>query len=186
MIKFKEIENGVTAPLGFKASGVACGIKQKGGEDLAVIYSEIDALTAGMFTTNKFKGAAVIVDLKYLKNGNNFRAVVVNSGNANACTGEEGIKDAEEMTALTAENLGIKKEEVLVSSTGIIGKKLPMDKVKNGIIEAVEKLSYTGGGIAAKAIMTTDTKLKEFSIDTGIMEEATKQLKSAVLQKASV
>ena len=192
MLKFKNIEacppnlagrGGVTAPLGFKASGVSCGIKKSGNKDLALIYSEGPALTAGMFTTNKFKGAAVIVDLKYLKNGDNFRAVIVNSGNANASTGEQGIKDAEEMTALTAENLGVKKEEVLVSSTGIIGKKMPMDKVKKGIIEAVGKLNYNGGALAASAIMTTDTKPKELSIDTGIKGRGNKTIKIGGIAK---
>lgn len=185
MSKFKEIKDGITAPLGFKASGVACGIKKNGKKDLALIYSEVPALAAGMLTTNKFKAAPVIIDMKHLKKSNNFKAIVVNSGNANACTGEKGIKDAEKMAIITAENLGIDKEEVLVASTGIIGKKLPMEKIKKGIIEVVENLSYTGNGFAAKAIMTTDTKLKEFSIDTGIMGRGKKTIKIGGIVKGS-
>jgi glutamate N-acetyltransferase/amino-acid N-acetyltransferase len=186
MFKSKEIKGGITAPLGFKASGVSCGIKKvKGKEDLALIYSEADALAAGMFTTNKFKGAAVAVDINHLKKGKYFRAIVVNSGNANACTGKKGIDNAKEMVAVTAKNLGIEKEKVLVASTGIIGKHLPMEKIKKGIVEAVENLSYKGSSFAAEAIMTTDTKLKEFSIDTGIKGRGKKTIKIGGIAKGS-
>ncbi len=185
MAKFKEIENGVTAPLGFKAAGVSCGIKKSGKKDLALIYSEGDALAAGMFTTNKFKAAPVLVDLKHLKESDNFKAVVVNSGSANACTGAKGIKDAEEMASVTAVHLGIKKDEVLVASTGVIGKKLPLEKIKKGLTDAVEELSYKGSNSAASAIMTTDTKLKEFSIDTGITGRGKKTIKIGGIAKGS-
>lgn len=185
MVKFKEIENGVTAPSGFKAAGVSCGIKKSGNKDLAIIYSESSALAAGMFTTNKFKAAPVIIDMQHLKTSNNFRAIVANSGSANACTGDKGIKDAEEMAMITAENLGIKKEEVLIASTGVIGRELPIEKIKKGIIDAVEELSYKGSGPAASAIMTTDTKLKEFSIDTGIKGRGNKTIKIGGIAKGS-
>jgi glutamate N-acetyltransferase/amino-acid N-acetyltransferase len=185
MFKFKVIENGVTAPLGFKASGVSCGIKKSGKQDLALIYSEGSALAAGMFTTNKFKAAPVLIDMKHLKESKNFRAIVVNSGNANACTGEKGLTDAEEMASVTADNLGIKKEEVLVASTGVIGREFPIEKVKKGIIEAVEELSYNGSDFAAKAIMTTDLTLKEISIDTGIIGRGKKTIKIGGIAKGS-
>ncbi len=189
MSKFKVIENGVTAPLGFKASGVSCGIKSPHQKfwcrDLALIYSESPAVATGMFTTNKFKAAPVIVDMKHLKESKNFKAIIVNSGNANACTGKKGLKDAEEMASVTADNLGIKKEEVLVASTGVIGRKFPIEKVKKGIIEAVEELNYNGSDSAAKAIMTTDTKLKEFSIDTGIEGRSNKTIKIGGIVKGS-
>lgn len=171
--------------MGFKAAGVSCGIKKSGKKDLALISSEADALAAGMFTTNKFKAAPVIVDMKHLKTSDNFKAIVANSGSANACTGAKGIKDAEEMANITADNLGIKKGEVLVASTGVIGKKLPMDKIKKGIIDAVEELSFKGNAFAASAIMTTDTKLKEFSIDTGIKGRGNKTIKIGGIAKGS-
>ncbi len=182
---FKEINNGVTAPLGFKASGVSCGIKKGGKKDLALIYSESKALAAGMFTTNKFKAAPVIIDMKHLKTSNNFHAVVANSGSANACTGNKGIKDAEKMATVTADNLGIKKEEVLVASTGVIGKELPIKKINKGIMDAVEELNCKGSGSAASAIMTTDTKLKEFSIDAGIKGRGNKTIKIGGIAKGS-
>lgn len=185
MSKFKQIENGVTAPLGFKAAGVSCGIKKSGKKDLALIYCEAPALAAGMFTTNKFKAAPVLVDMKYLKASGNFKAIVANSGSANACTGEKGMKDAEEMAKITADNLGIEKGEVLVASTGVIGKKLPMEKIKKGIMDAVEELSLKGSASAASAIMTTDTKLKEFSIDTGIKGRGNKTIKIGGIAKGS-
>lgn len=185
MVKFKNIENGVTAPLGFKAAGVSCGIKKSGKKDLALIYSESPAVAAGMFTTNKFKAAPVLVDLKYLRESDNFKAIVVNSGSANACTGAKGIKDAEKMAVITADNLGMKKEEVLVASTGVIGRALPLEKIKKGIVDAVEELSYKGSNSAASAIMTTDTKLKEFSVDTGIKGRGNKTIKIGGIAKGS-
>ena len=184
MGKLKEIKNGITAPLGFKAAGVGCGIK-KSDKDLALIYSEADALAMGMFTTNKFKAAPVIIDLKHLRESSNFKAIVVNSGSANACTGEKGIKDAEEMAKITAVHLGTKKQEILVASTGVIGKKLPMGKIKKGIADAVEKLSYKGSHSAASAIMTTDTEMKEFSIDTGIKGRGNKTIKIGGIAKGA-
>ena len=185
MPTFKIIDGGVTAPLGFKAAGVNCGIKKGKNKDLALIYSEADALASGMFTTNKFKAAPVIIDLKHLHNGKTFRAIVANSGGANACTGNKGIKDAEKTAELTAKELGINKEQVFTASTGVIGKALPMDKIKKGIQKAAETLSYKASAFAAEAIMTTDTQVKEFAVDTGIKGRGKKTVKIGGIAKGS-
>ncbi|HIE44084.1 MAG TPA: bifunctional glutamate N-acetyltransferase/amino-acid acetyltransferase ArgJ [Candidatus Omnitrophica bacterium] len=185
MSKFQEIGGGITSPLGFKATGVSCGIKEKGKRDLALIYSETPAIAVGMFTTNKFKAAPVILDLRYLKRRNRFHAVVVNSGNANAATGEKGLRDAEKMASVTAENLGIEREEVLVASTGVIGVELPIEKIEKGIVEAVETLSYRGSSLAAEAIITTDTYPKEVSLETKIKGRGKKTIKIGGIAKGS-
>jgi glutamate N-acetyltransferase/amino-acid N-acetyltransferase len=185
MVNFKIIKNGVTAPLGFKAAGISCGIKKGKKNDLALVYSDVAALASGMFATNKFKAAPVIVDLKHLQKSKTFRAIVVNSGGANACTGAKGIKDAEEMASLTAKSLKIDKEQVFVASTGVIGKTLPMDKIKKGIKKAAETLSYKGSTSAAEAIMTTDTKVKEIAVDTGIKGRGKKTIKIGGIAKGS-
>jgi len=133
----KEIEGGITAPLGFKSCGVHCGIK-KNKLDLALIYSRFPSIAAGMFTTNKVKAAPVIVSQRKLRRGS-IRAIVANSGNANACTGKRGIDDANRMCEITAQELGITSEEVLVASTGIIGEYLPMNKIEEGIKLAAKR-----------------------------------------------
>jgi len=116
----REIEGGVTAPEGFKASGIHCGIK-KNKPDLALIYSKVPALAWAMFTTNKVKAAPVQICIKKICQ-RRAQAIVVNSGNANACTGEKGIRNAERIIKATSQELGVKEEEVLMASTGIIGK----------------------------------------------------------------
>lgn len=151
----KKIEGGVTAAIGYKASGIKAGIKKSGKLDMAVITSDVMAEAAGVFTTNLVAAAPVVVSRKVAKAGK-AKAVVVNSGCANACTGEQGLIDANEMAQLTAQELGIKQEEVFVSSTGIIGVTLPMDKIASGIKQAVQALDYNGSNEASKAIMTTD------------------------------
>jgi len=156
------IKGGITAVQGFKASGLHCGIKRSRA-DLALIYTEAEASAAGVFTQNTVKAAPVILSKKHLSSGR-ARAVVVNSGNANACTGERGMSDAEKMAETAAYALGIKPQEVVVASTGVIGVPLPMDKIQRGIYEAAEKLSSDGGSAAAEAIMTTDTYPKEFAV----------------------
>ena len=159
----KAVPGGVTAARGFKASGVRCGLKEQ-GEDLALVFSEAPAAVAGMFTTNRFRAAAVQVSQERAGRGA-AQAVVINSGNANACTGETGLRHAREMTEIAALLLGIKPELVLVCSTGVIGRSLPMDRVQDGIHEAVKALSAEGGGAAARAIMTTDTAPKEAAVE---------------------
>jgi glutamate N-acetyltransferase/amino-acid N-acetyltransferase len=149
----------VTLPKGFLASGVRAGIKTE-GEDMALVYSEVPAASAGVFTTNLVKAACVLLDRERVPNSST-RAIIVNSGNANACTGEQGMRDARTMASETARLLNIREGDVLVASTGIIGKTLPMDEVKDGIANAVSSLSRNGGEAAARAIMTTDTRPKE-------------------------
>lgn len=154
----KKVEGGITAARGFKASGVRCGVKSQ-GLDLALIYSERDCAAAGVFTTNAFQAAPVIVCRQRLASGR-ARAIVANSGNANAVTGEQGIRDAEEICSTVADLLGVDRQLVLICSTGIIGVRLPVDRIKRGIVEAVQTLSPDLGDAAAEAIMTTDTKPK--------------------------
>lgn len=150
----RQIDGEITAPKGFMASGVRCGIKEK-GLDLAVIYSETECAAAAVFTTNVFKAASVQINMEKLKSGKG-RAVVVNSGNANACTGEVGLRDAHRVCELAGELLGVPTEQVYNASTGIIGLPLPMEKIEAGVRDAVANLSGAGGDSAALAIMTTD------------------------------
>ncbi|MCG8499133.1 MAG: bifunctional glutamate N-acetyltransferase/amino-acid acetyltransferase ArgJ [Firmicutes bacterium] len=153
---------------GFKASGIYCGIKKNGpNKDLSIIYSEKKAVSAAVFTTNKVKAAPVIINMEHVKNDNT-QAIVINSGNANACTGKKGFEDAEYMIETTAKELNLSSNEVLVASTGIIGVPMPMDKIISGVKEAAEILSYDGFEDAAKGILTTDTSTKTVSIELTI------------------
>lgn len=140
---------------GFRAGYFACGIKKTGGPDLALILSDVPAQVAGMFTTNKVKAAPVLLDELLVKKGA-ARGVVVNSGNANACTGKAGYKNAVKTAALVEKAIGLKKGDILVSSTGVIGVPLPIDKIEAGVSGLVESLSYEGLVGASRAIMTTD------------------------------
>jgi glutamate N-acetyltransferase/amino-acid N-acetyltransferase len=141
---------------GFKFSGVSAGIKKGGKRDLAVIYSEKEASVAGVFTTNSIKASPVQLDIKRIASKKG-QAIIVNSGNANACTGSNGLRDAKEMCKITAGEIGISSDLVYVSSTGIIGRPMPMPNIKRGIPRAVKKLSPYSIHDAACAIMTTDT-----------------------------
>ena len=162
---YQFIENGsITSVGGFKAAGIFCGIKRK-RKDLALIYSETSCTAAGTFTLNKVKAPPLILTQETVKNSNSVKAVIVNSGNANACTGVQGEKDAAETQLKLAEKLGISQNEVLVSSTGVIGEKLPINKIIDGIDKIIPQLSSEGGLDAAEAIMTTDTKLKSFAVE---------------------
>lgn len=153
--------NSITAPLGFLAAGVKCGIKKSGRPDLGLIVCPSGAKAAAVFTTNKITSAAVEVSRRHIKSATIY-AVVVNSGNANACTGQRGVKNAIRMCSETAGYLVVDPHEVLVASTGIIGEQLPMEKTIAGIADAIGELSdSSSAGIDfAKAIMTTDTKPK--------------------------
>ena len=165
-MSFIEIPNGsVTSPKGFRASGVTAGLKPSGQPDLALLVSDAPAEAAGAFTSNLFAAAPVEWDRKVLRGGAPMRAVVVNSGVANACTGQQGAADAEAMAVYTAERLGCRSGEVFVSSTGVIGKQLPMDIIRHGIDLAAAALSTDGGEAAAKAIMTTDTVEKRVAVE---------------------
>jgi glutamate N-acetyltransferase/amino-acid N-acetyltransferase len=158
--KLTKLENtGVTIAKGYKAAGIACGIK-KGKKDLAVIYSEKDAVAAGVFTLNQVQAAPVLLCKQHLENP--IRAIVVNSGNANACTGEQGSSDACAMAANLAKALDVEAAQVMVCSTGVIGEPMPMDRVNSGLAEIAGVLGQdTQAGLdAAEAILTTDTKVK--------------------------
>jgi glutamate N-acetyltransferase / amino-acid N-acetyltransferase len=162
------VSGGITAPRGFRAAGVACGIKAKGGLDLALIVSDTPASAAAVFTTNKAIAAPVIVSRRQLAaSGGRVSAIVVNSGCANACTGPDGLAHAESMAGLTSAAVACEPSAVLVASTGVIGVKLDMTKVQRGITSAFAALSSTGGADAALAIMTTDPFPKEASCEIG-------------------
>lgn len=151
---------GVTAARGFLAGATYTGIKT-GGLDLAIVYSERPCRAAAVFTTNKVKSAAVLKNQQTLGDGQ-AQAIVINSGNANACTGAQGYRDAEEMARLVAEKVQISPDDVAVASTGVIGVAMPMDKVRAGVMQV--QLSKDGGHDAAMGIITTDTRTKEAAV----------------------
>jgi glutamate N-acetyltransferase/amino-acid N-acetyltransferase len=156
-------DGGITSAQGFQAAGIGCGLKEGGAKDLALIVSDVPAEVAATFTTNAVKAAPVKVSMKHSRNGK-VRGVVVNSGCANACTGVGGITDAKAMIEYAAKATQTRPREWLVCSTGRIGTRLPMAKILKGIDKAVDKLAPKGGVEAAKAIMTTDTRRKEFAM----------------------
>jgi len=152
---------GITAPRGFIAGAAAAGIKYEGRLDIGVVCSERPATCAGVFTRNAVKSAPVLLSARRAASGS-ARAVVANSGCANACTGARGLADAEQMTALAASHLGIRSEEVLVGSTGVVGTFLPLDRVAAGLAKLCARRD--GGHDFARAIMTTDTTCKEIAL----------------------
>ncbi|HEX6972496.1 MAG TPA: bifunctional glutamate N-acetyltransferase/amino-acid acetyltransferase ArgJ [Limnochordia bacterium] len=156
------VPGGVTAPRGFQAAGVHAGVKRK-RLDLALIYSELEATAAGTFTRNRVKAAPLLLTMEHVARGR-ARAIVVNSGNANACNGPRGMVDARRMAEETAAALGIEPELVLVGSTGVIGQPLPIEKVIAGIRRAAKLLDRDGGTAAAEGIMTTDTRPKQIAV----------------------
>jgi len=141
---------------GFLFSGISSGIKKNGSRDLGLIYSEVPAQVAGLFTTNAVKAAPVQLDMDRIKGGL-CQALIVNSGNANACTGSQGLRDARRISSLVAKRLGMDEQLVFVSSTGVIGTPLPFNKIKEGIPKLIEALSPEGWMKTVEAIMTTDT-----------------------------
>ncbi len=166
---------------GFQAIGIASGIKSSGAKDMCLIYSERPAAAAASFTTNVVKAAPVVLDIKNIEGGS-IRALIVNSGNANACTGEEGYADAVGMAGITAEQLGIAPESVLVYSTGVIGVRLPMDKVRAGIVNCSKSLVSESEDHAAEAIMTTDLSKKSIFVQ---MQLSGKTISIAGIAKGS-
>lgn len=160
----KLIEDNVCAPRGFLSLGKTIGIKKSLKPDFAVIFSEAPANAAAVYTSNKVKGAPLIVTKKHLSDGK-AQAIAVNSGIANVCTGIKGIKDAEDIARYTAKELNIKTKDVLVASTGLIGAYLPMNRIMNGIKGIKKELGRNGN--AATAIMTTDKKKKEIAVRFG-------------------
>jgi glutamate N-acetyltransferase/amino-acid N-acetyltransferase len=155
---------GITSPGGFLAGATSAGIKYKNRPDLGILFSEVDCTAAAVFSTNRVRAAPVVLSQQRLKSGK-ARAVVINSGCANACTGERGFKDAAAMTEMAAEHVGVAAEEVLVASTGVIGTMLPMESIRDAI--AGLKLTPEGGHELARAIMTTDTVPKEVAVRAG-------------------
>jgi glutamate N-acetyltransferase/amino-acid N-acetyltransferase len=166
MSSFTEISGGVTAPQGFLAGSIYCGIKPTNPDkpDLAMIFSTAQAVVAGTFTTNKVRAAPVRVSAAHLRSPD-VRAIVANAGNANACTGAEGIENAKRMTRATARALGLQERQVMVCSTGRIGVPLPIDKMEASIAELGPKLTPDGGRRAAEAIMTSDSFCKEIAVE---------------------
>jgi glutamate N-acetyltransferase/amino-acid N-acetyltransferase len=164
-VALESIDGGVTAPAGFRAAGVACGIKKTGALDLALIVCDGAATAAGVFTTNKAQAAPVLVSRESLaRSGGVARAVVVNSGCANACTGPEGLAVARSSADFVASVVGCPAGQVLVASTGVIGVQLDLDKLRRGAGEAARALSRDGHGDAARAIMTTDRAPKSAAV----------------------
>ena len=161
-IGIKTVAGGATAPAGFVAGGVVCGVRNSGRKDLGLLYSETPCSVAGVYTSNAFKGAPLGVTEEAVGAGE-VRAIVVNSGNANAATGQRGVEDARRMQALAAKSLGLNSRQVAVASTGVIGQLLPMEKIEAGIAGASEGLERDGSGFA-EAILTTDTRIKEAAV----------------------
>ena len=166
----KIIDGGVTAAKGFKAASTAAEIKYKGRTDMAMVFSEVPCVAAGTFTTNVVKAAPVRWDQDIVYNHQGARAVICNSGIANACTGEEGFVYCRETAKAASESLGIPDDSVLVASTGVIGMQLPIDRIANGVKAMAPKLegSREAGLEAAKAIMTTATEKKEAAVEIEI------------------
>ena len=169
---FFEIGGGVTAPSGFRAAAVRCGIKEGAPEkrDLGLIISDFPAVAAATFTSNKIKAAPVRVSAAHLRAGDT-RAIIANSGNANACTGSTGIQNARRMTQAVARQLGLKERQVLVCSTGRIGRDLPIEKIEEFMPALVAGLSSSGSDIVAKAIMTSDTFQKEIAVEMPLADK---------------
>ena len=163
---YKYIDGGVCAAKGYKANGLNCGLNSNPDKnDLGLYISDVPAKTAGVYTTNKVKGAPIIVTKAHLENTNGVaRAVIMNSKNANTCNAD-GEEKAEAMCRLAADALGISPDEVLVASTGVIGQILPIEPIENSIEELARGLAYDGNERAATAIMTTDTVKKEYAVE---------------------
>lgn len=157
------LKGGITSPQGYQANGLFCGIKRSGKLDLGLVYSKVPAVTVGVFTKNSIKAAPLLVTMRKIKKGV-ARAVIVNSGNANCYTGAFGLNYAEGSTDSVAKELGIPAGHVLVTSTGIIGKQLPYNKIVDAVPALVKGLNVSGGHKFAQAIMTTDLMLKEIAV----------------------
>ena len=169
----KQISGGITAVPGIRASGVHGGLKPDNQKDVALIVADSPAVAAGVFTRNRVCAATVLLSREHLED-QIAQAIVVNSGNANACTGEPGLDNAREMASLVGDQLDVEPQKVLVSSTGVIGVQLPMDAIRKGIERAADTLREDGGHDAAQAIMTTDTVPKEIAVEIEVGGEKVK------------
>lgn len=163
MADLEWLDGGITAVPGILAAGLHCGIKPPPARDLSLVYTSAPATAAGVFTTNRIQGAPVKLSRERLKGGV-AQAIVASSGCSNVCTGEQGLRDAREMTEVVAKQLRIPEERVLVASTGVIGRYLPMDRIRPALPKLVKALSPQGGRHAAEGIMTTDTHPKEAAL----------------------
>lgn len=166
MAEWQEITGGVTAPKGFRASGIAAGLKPSGAPDLALIVSDVDAIAAGVFTTSQVKAACVDYCRQQLQDKSSARAILCNAGQANAATGSQGWADAVESAELLAQALHISPSLVLVASTGVIGQRIKMDQLRAGIPPLVAAATSDGSDAAAKAIVTTDLVTKSIALET--------------------
>ncbi len=170
MADWHEITGGVTAPRGFRASGIKAGLKPSGLPDLALIVSDVEAIAAGVFTTSQVRAACVDYCRQHLQAKHNARAILCNAGQANAATGEPGWLDALESAMAIAQALNLRSDSILLASTGVIGQRIPMDKLKAGIPQLVAALSETGSDAAAGAIITTDLVPKSIALETTISD----------------
>lgn len=168
MSDWEEISGGVTAPKGYQAAGITAGLKPSGQPDLALIWSEVDAIAAGVFTTVQVRAACVDYCRQVLQKKPSARAILCNAGQANAATGTQGEQDAMESAQLLGEALQIPAESILLASTGVIGQRIKMDKLRSGIPQLVQALATDGSDAAAKAICTTDLVTKSIALETKI------------------
>ncbi|MBD2464311.1 bifunctional ornithine acetyltransferase/N-acetylglutamate synthase [Oscillatoria sp. FACHB-1407] len=166
MANWQEVSGGVTAPKGYRAAGIAAGLKPSGAPDLALIVSDVEAIAAGVFTTSQVKAACVDYCRQRLQAKGSAQAILCNAGQANAATGAQGWADAIESAQVLAEALGISADSVLVASTGVIGQRIKMDALKAGIPKLVAAASDQGSDEAAKAIITTDLVTKSIALET--------------------
>jgi glutamate N-acetyltransferase / amino-acid N-acetyltransferase len=165
---WQEISGGITAPKGFKAAGITAGLKPSGLPDLAIVISDVEAIAAGVFTTNQVRAACVEYCRQTLDAKPSARAILCNSGQANAATGEQGWQDAIASAVAVANHLNIPADMVLLASTGVIGQRIKMEPLLAAIPQAIAAASETGGASAARAIMTTDLVSKEIALETTI------------------
>nr|WP_322667241.1 MULTISPECIES: bifunctional ornithine acetyltransferase/N-acetylglutamate synthase [Nostocaceae]MDZ8209528.1 bifunctional ornithine acetyltransferase/N-acetylglutamate synthase [Dendronalium sp. ChiSLP03b]MDZ8211561.1 bifunctional ornithine acetyltransferase/N-acetylglutamate synthase [Nostoc sp. ChiSLP03a] len=168
MADWQEISGGITAPRGYRAAGITAGLKPSGLPDLALIWSDVEAIAAGVFTTSQVKAACVDYCRQRLQAKHSARAILCNAGQANAATGKQGVQDAEESAELLARELNILPDSILLASTGVIGQRIKMDALRNGIPKLVAAVSETGSDAAARAIITTDLVTKSIALETTI------------------
>ncbi|WP_446684761.1 bifunctional ornithine acetyltransferase/N-acetylglutamate synthase [Cyanobacterium sp. IPPAS B-1200] len=168
MTDWQEIEGGITAPKGFKASGITAGLKPSKAPDLALIWSETDAIASGVFTTSQVRAACVDYCRQNLQKKASARAILCNAGQANAATGEQGWQDAVTSAQVLGEKLNISPDSILLASTGVIGQRIKMDVMMGAIPQLVDQLSEDGGASAAQAIITTDLVTKSIALETTI------------------
>lgn len=168
MADWKVIEGGITAPKGFKSSGITAGLKPSNAPDLALIWSETEAIASGVFTTSEVRAACVDYCRQRLQDKASARAILCNAGQANAATGEQGWQDALDSASALAKELNIDANSILLASTGVIGQRIKMDAMLNAIPQLVSELSEDGGEATAKAIVTTDLVTKSIALETMI------------------